>query len=104
MNQDDTGITKLGCVNHDCDKCKAQQEPVGAVYRYGKDSSGKPWHGIRWTTFGLDLPDGTLIYTSPQPSKPWVGLTEEERHACTQSPFSADNYRAIEAKLKEKNA
>ena len=41
------------------------QEPVGAVYRYGKDSSGKPWHGARWTASGLDLPDGTLIYTSP---------------------------------------
>ena len=38
-------------------------------------------------------------------SKPeaWVGLTDEERHACTQSPFTADNYLAIEAKLKEKN-
>lgn len=57
---------KIGCVNHDCDKCKAQQqEPVGAVYRYGKDSSGKPWHGTLWTASGLDLPDGTLIYTSP---------------------------------------
>lgn len=33
----------------------------------------------------------------------WVGLTDEERHACTQSPFTADNYLAIEAKLKEKN-
>ena len=32
-----------------------------------------------------------------------LALTEEERHACTQSPFSADNYRAIEAKLKERN-
>jgi len=33
----------------------------------------------------------------------WVGLTDEERRACTQSPFTADNYRAIEAKLKERN-
>ena len=44
-----------------------------------------------------------LANTSPPASKPWQGLTDEERHACTQSPFSADNYRAIEAKLKEKN-
>ena len=35
--------------------------------------------------------------------KPWVGLTDYERQACTQSPFTAENYRAIEAKLKEKN-
>ena len=33
----------------------------------------------------------------------WVGLTDEERRACTQSPFTAENYLAIEAKLKEKN-
>jgi hypothetical protein len=33
----------------------------------------------------------------------WVGLTDEERRECTQSPFTMDNYLAIEAKLKEKN-
>ena len=42
-------------------------------------------------------------YTSPQPSKPWVGLTDEERRACTQSPFAVENYLSIEAKLKERN-
>ena len=39
----------------------------------------------------------------PQPSKPWAGLTEEERRACTQSPFTMENYLSIEAKLREKN-
>jgi hypothetical protein len=38
-----------------------------------------------------------------QPEREWVGLTQEERHAYTQSPFTEENYRAIEAKLKEKN-
>ena len=33
----------------------------------------------------------------------WVGLTDEERQACTQSPFTVENYRAIEARLKELN-
>ena len=37
------------------------------------------------------------------PTREWVGLTSEERRVCTQSPFTAENYRAIEAKLKEKN-
>ena len=37
------------------------------------------------------------------PQREFVGLTDEERYACTQSPFTAKNYRAIEAKLKEKN-
>ena len=48
----------------------------------------------------------TPLHTSPQPSKPskpWVGLTDEERRACTQSPFAVENYLSIEAKLKEKN-
>ena len=40
--------------------------------------------------------------TSP-PKRPWVGLTDEQREACTQSPFTEDNYDAIEAKLKELN-
>lgn len=81
-------MPKIGCVNHDCDKCKAQQqEPVGAVYRYGKDSSGKPWHGVRWTASGLDLPDGTLIYTSPQSSKP---LTDDPLQGAVDWLLEAD--------------
>jgi hypothetical protein len=49
--------------------------------------------------------DGTLRYKSAEYwiPKPWQGLTDEERHACTQSPFTEENYRAVEAKLKEKN-
>ena len=39
----------------------------------------------------------------PVAPKPWVGLTDEERNECTQSPFTADHHRAIETKLKEKN-
>jgi hypothetical protein len=29
MNQDETGITKLGCVNHDCGFCQPKREWVG---------------------------------------------------------------------------
>jgi hypothetical protein len=49
--------------------------------------------------------DGTLRYKVAEYwiPKPWQGLTDEERHACTQSPFTEENYRAVEAKLKEKN-
>jgi hypothetical protein len=35
--------------------------------------------------------------------RPWVGLTDDDRHAVTQSPFTEENYRAIEAALKDKN-
>ena len=38
-----------------------------------------------------------------KPRREWVGLTDEERRACAQSPFVWENYLAIEAKLKEKN-
>jgi hypothetical protein len=38
------------------------------------------------------------------PKREWVGLTDRERHDCTQSAFSDDNHRAIEAKLKERNS
>jgi hypothetical protein len=44
-----------------------------------------------------------LALSSLPLKRQWVGLTDEERHACTQSPFSVDNYHAIEAKLKVKN-
>jgi hypothetical protein len=60
---------KIGCVNHDCDKCKAVQEP-------------------------------------------WVGLTDEEVSKIIDAVIGfnscwgpeEDFARAIEAKLKEKNA
>lgn len=57
----------------------AQQAPIGSVYRYGKDSSGKQWHGIKWTALGLDLPDGTLIYTSPPAQRSPLTVTEVEQ-------------------------
>lgn len=44
-----------------------------------------------------------LACTALPMKRSWVGLTDEERHACTQSPFTEENYRAIEARLKEKN-
>jgi hypothetical protein len=56
---------KIGCVNHDCDKCKAVQEPVGEVYRHGKSSNGTPWHGIHWFDEGVNMPHGTPLYTAP---------------------------------------
>lgn len=68
-----------------------------------------------------DLEPGTDLYTSPPASKPWVGLTEEERNNIVNAVYD-DHYnrrvsdtdleiaKAVEAKLrklnehKEKNA
>ena len=46
----------------------------------------------------------TEIYQAMDAQREFVGLTDEERATCTQSPFTAENYRAIEAKLREKNS
>jgi hypothetical protein len=114
---------KIGCVNHDCDKCKAVQEPVAKVYRHGESSNGTPWHGIKWLDEGVNMPDGTLLYAAPQPvpvktyhdgkpwpvqPKPWAGLTEEERESIANATIRIHGQEwayatAIEAKLKEKN-
>ena len=113
MNQDDNGITKLGCVNHDCDKCKAQQqqEPVAWVC-YGWSSDEK--HAIDYEQHEIDaIPVGTLLYTSPPASKTWVGLTDEEaegiwNHYCDEMGEASINdapdiARAIESALRSKN-
>ena len=94
------------------EKPAQQQEPVapkcGAIIEvFGKD----------WRLEYLCLPVGRhklytqqYTYTAPQPSKPWVGLStveldeidapiRERGHATV-----AEIYRAIEAKLREKNA
>ena len=56
-----------------------------------------------------ELPVGTMLYTAP-PQREWQGLTDEEyeamaEHYVTNCYFDTLEYaRAIEAKLKEKNA
>jgi hypothetical protein len=42
-----------------------EQEPVGEVKRYGRDSHGRQWHGIYWYDPNVDVPHGTKLYTSP---------------------------------------
>ena len=49
--------------------------------------------------------DRVPLYTAP-PQREWVGLTDEEaRELCVANvPYVVDMVRALEAKLKEKNA
>jgi hypothetical protein len=49
----------------------------------------------------VTFPLGTQFYTTPQ-QRTWVGLTDEEVVQCQQGNIW-HFYRAIEAKLKEKN-
>ena len=116
---------KIGCVNHDCDKCKAVQEPVywnvvdpaGNIVASETDAirgwariagSYKPtvegllgFHDQGWRV----LPKAT----PPAAQKPWVRLTDEEIQTAWDEVMDGavftrrEVYEAIEAKLKEKN-
>jgi hypothetical protein len=54
-------------------------------------------------------PQGVFSGTAPQPPREWVGLTYDEMQACWNDTMSTPDYsregiyRAIEAKLREKN-
>lgn len=103
---------------------ETEQEPV--AWRYALDASVE---GPRWVYIDKDphqwLKGPSLghaliesLYTSPQQSKPWVGLTADEIwkcnkaksgwalefHICYAHQNVLDFAEAIEAKLKEKNA
>ena len=75
-----------------------KQEPVAT-----KTEKGITLH-VGWD----DLPADTPLYTSPnvaepRPKREWVGLTEEEYQQIQRDYFQADQWRGIEAKLKELN-
>ena len=73
----------------------------------------KEFNSVRWRANlrNCDLADQQPLYTTP-PRREWVGLTDEEivelRHEIKVQLLGTykteDIYRAIEAKLKEKNA
>lgn len=95
----------------------AQQEPVAWMWRCKPYCGWPEWSvslkrpadsgrdGYKRTEGYEDVP----LYTSPpaQPSKPWVGLTPEQRATIAEANnmlVDDDLFDAIEAKLKEKNA
>jgi hypothetical protein len=87
--------------SRDCD-CSQNQEPVATLIEHLAFTDGI----IRF--YGVEnmeqLPVGTEFYTTPQPQRQWVGLTDEEvadlgRHELWIKQF----IRIVEAKLKERN-
>ena len=77
------------------------QEPVAVVSGY---------YGGQCVILPIDpariFNSNTALYTSPQPSKPWVGLTDEEKERIRNN-WGLRTYKAIEdteTKLREKNA
>lgn len=93
-------IPKIGCVNHDCDKCKAQQQsaergdPVAWVREHELPLA--PGDAFSWVkTFVHKTP----LYTTPQPAVPErKPLTDEEENALIPDPDgSAEaNVRRVE--------
>jgi hypothetical protein len=59
---------KIGCVNHDCDKCKAVQEPVFCEYCGGNDDAD----------FGLPT-DHCTDCARPQPDYAWPTIEDYEK-------------------------
>jgi hypothetical protein len=97
---------KIGCVNHDCDKCRAQPIDNGPDYEDGPDEEG--FNGPRpWNSFAQPVPVKTYHDGKPWPvaPMPWVGLTDEEVMQTMSGDWTSQFYfaRAIEAKLREKN-
>jgi hypothetical protein len=120
---------KIGCVNHDCDQCKAVQEPVAWMHTMiddvvvGHRPADLNVHPDRWMPLHKDptpcqtcqalartvMMDQTAHDTTPPAAqKPWVGLTDEEKEAIYRQA-DAENWHdqplleAVESKLKEKN-
>ena len=77
-----------------------EQKPVAWITQ-----NGKGW--LRWHKPEDNNTDSVPLYTSPQ-SKPWVGLSNDEIYDMYNEPRSdaemVEFARAIEAKLREKNA
>lgn len=97
---------KIGCVNHDCDKCKAVQEPV--AWRWKNNGEDK-WLNeyVYLDRGGPDCPEECepLYTTPPAAQRQWQSLTDEEVMQTMSGDWTSQFYfaRAIEAKLKELN-
>jgi hypothetical protein len=71
-----------------------EPEPVAWLHSF----TGYGWQVVPEKLYPTDQP----LYTAP-PQREWQGLTDEELLACYSNRGNVF-YRAIEAKLKEKNA
>ena len=94
-------MPKIGCVNHDCDKCKASSD-----IKQDLTPVQEPDHGDELTiAYMSGLQRGKDFAAQRQ----WVGLTDEEIDELHGSPMSLEHsgelkwVRIIEAKLMEKN-
>ncbi len=112
--------SKIGCVNHDCEKCNAEkQEPVAwknAAIRLGEELSSVGPDGYynmtaeQWLNWAINQqPCGKNSLLQPQ--RKWVGLAPADfdwleqmfSNKVSNNFVFADIVCAIETKLKDKN-
>lgn len=88
-----------------------KQEPVAWGVPNTRITERQPFMMLLHSTEGCQYPEMLVpLYTTPQPQREWVGLTDEEiALVCAECAASAHNWNdisfahAIEAKLKDKN-
>ena len=110
MTELENGITKLGCVNHDCEKCKAkaEQEPVAYIHRNEYNEYRLEPHD-NFDIKSIPLNVDVLLFKTPQ--RTWVGMTDDEAFELIEQDYRMEEYadaalnliRIAEAKLKERN-
>ena len=99
---------KIGCVNHDCDQCKALaeqpapvQEPVADVRAYAYSGVAKNGEFIEAVLReGAKVADGDELFTTPQPPAPAQPLTDDKYEAIVGGarPRGSDRPRNSERK------
>ena len=77
-----------------------EQEPVTWRYKI-VDVFGRPAWTLKTPKSDTRVLESQPLYTTP-PQRTWVGLTEDEAFACQGRDYF-ETYKAIEAKLKERN-
>jgi hypothetical protein len=104
---------KIGCVNHDCDKCKGDQRARQALdeanaYALELQARLAKYEGgatMMLNTAPQPVPVKTYHDGKPWPvaPKPWVGLSDKELQDLMAIYSGVTLYRAIENKLRERN-
>lgn len=98
MTEQEVGVLHKNCADMLYLLSRKRQQPdpqpVGTVYRYGRNSTGKQWHGIIWRG-DVDIPSGSALYD--QPAAPAQQDESREQRANRLQPLYD---KIVKAKIK----